>query len=683
MKNLDNIAGDLFNKIRGRFPSVTIGDQDGNMTNVPVEARFFDFGFVEDGVELGKVSIGLDEKDGITVVVGKDIVENQAENVQTRWYNFLKELRTFAKKRLLNFDVRDINKSNLTKRDYKFLATNRPGENTMAESAMYGTNKTSYQRIGNARLAIKHSQPINVENSVSRVQKIGAIYIESPTGERFRYPFRHLSGARAMARHVSEGGNQYDEFGKYISGLSEEVAKLRKFNQYINRSSVMAESLAGYADIVKERVKVVKKEIQNLQKSSYYTEAVTNFVAQEAAEVPDDVAENWIDQLTIKQFNEELKDVFPYIYRLVSEATKALEVNPEDIISENSFISSEASSTGLKPGIDFNLASKEYKGYVLGEYDDSDDDRYATEWGIYKATGDGTYQEVSSVKDPEYNGKRSVSPFSRNVPYEEFKWTVDTFLDKPQEEIELESGFEEMMGQFGEAEVKEAYINTSKDAIAVLANLRKIGKSIERGQGTYDGNLAGEYVNDVYDVISWLQNNANTSDPKFKEVVGPVIELRKKAKSMEREPGSGQDASFGNAIVNTLYPLMQWIEMNAQGAKEGNAFTHAKMSGKKKSETDFAPGNDANLSPLSQAPEKPKTPIGEFILSYFDRETGRFPKGETAVLTAVQKEYGDQYVKPAAKFVKKVESIVMARKAEEIQNSPYPETEMIKQLAGM
>ena len=25
------------------------------------------------------------------------------------------------------------------------------------------------------------------------------------------YPFRHLNGARAMAQHVSEGGNPYDD----------------------------------------------------------------------------------------------------------------------------------------------------------------------------------------------------------------------------------------------------------------------------------------------------------------------------------------------------------------------------------------------------------------------------------------------------------------------------------------
>jgi hypothetical protein len=331
MKNLNNVASDLFNKIRGRFPSVTIGDSEGTITTVPEESRFYDFAFTSEGAEAGKVSISLDEENGVTVIIGNDIIENQPQSVKTKWFNFLRELRQFAKKRMLQFDVRDITKSNLKKRDYKHLAATRPGEETMAESKMYGTNKTSYQRIGNAKLAIKHTAPINTENLTSRTQKIGSIFIESPNGEKFRYPFVHLSGARAMARHVSEGGNAYDDFGKYISSLSEELGKLRKFNTYVNRSGVMAETLGGYTDIVKERSAVIRKEIQNLQKENYYKETVEGFSAPIVEDVPEDIAENWIDQLTIRQFNEELKDVFPYIYKLVGEATKAKALGPEEL----------------------------------------------------------------------------------------------------------------------------------------------------------------------------------------------------------------------------------------------------------------------------------------------------------------------------------------------------------------
>ena len=385
MKNLDTIAVDLFEKIRGRFPNVTLGDSDGNVTNVPEDARYFDFSYVNEGEDLGQVSVSLDEDNGIVIVVGKDLIQGQLESIQDTWFNFLKEIRLFAKKRLMAFDVRDINKSNLNKRDYKFLAKNRPGENSMAESKMYGTHKTSYQKIGNARLAIKHIAPINTESAAGRTHKINAIYVESPTGERFKYPFKHLSGARAMARHVSEGGNAYDDFGKYISGLSEEMSKLRKFNQYMGRSSVMAETLAEYTDVVKDRIKEVRKTIGNLQKETFYKETFENFVIPVVETVPDDIAENWIDQLTIKQFNEELKDVFPYIYSLVSQATLSEELGPDEVVAE-----------------------------VAGPEDC---------WDGYKK--DGTQAGTGKNK-----GKR----VNKCVP----------------EDIELEQGFEEIMGQFSE-----------------------------------------------------------------------------------------------------------------------------------------------------------------------------------------------------------------------------------------
>ena len=64
---------------------------------------------------------------------------------------------------------------------------------------------------------------------------------------------------------------------------------------------------------------------------------------------------------------------------------------------------------------------------------------------------------------------------------------------------------------------------------------------------------------------------------------------------------------------------------------------------------------ETNVAPQQQmAAEKPKTPLGEFILSYYDRETGSFPKGETAILTMVEKDYGDEYVRPAHSFIEQV-----------------------------
>ena len=96
--NLNVIAKDLFNKIRGNFPQVTLGDSQGKATTEPTEARFFDFDFKEGGNTLGKVSISISEEDGLVVMHSKDFVEQSDEPLKHGWYNFLKELTNVYRK---------------------------------------------------------------------------------------------------------------------------------------------------------------------------------------------------------------------------------------------------------------------------------------------------------------------------------------------------------------------------------------------------------------------------------------------------------------------------------------------------------------------------------------------------------------------------------------------------------
>ena len=326
--NLNIIAKDLFNKIRGRFSQVTLGDSQGKQTTTPTEARFFDFDFKDGENALGKVSISISEEDGLVVLHSKDFVEQSEEPQKRSWFNFLKELRDFAKARVLGFDTRDITKSNLEKRDYDFLGQGKEVEK-VSESNLYGTTKTSFQTIGEARLVIKHTAPVNPTVAGGRTHRIESLFIENKAGERFKYPFKHLNGARAMARHVSEGGNPFDDFGKHITEMSSELNQLRKFKTYMNRSNVMAEGLKKYQSVVDERIEEIKSNCLRLQKQSAYKESFESFSTSELAEVPEDIKKSWIDELTIKTFNEELQDVFPYIYKLISERTAIEELGPD------------------------------------------------------------------------------------------------------------------------------------------------------------------------------------------------------------------------------------------------------------------------------------------------------------------------------------------------------------------
>ena len=354
--NLDTIALDLYGKIQTRFPNIKMGDENAGVlskrSDIP-KARFFEFEYKDNGRSLGTVAITLDEDDGILVQLTGDIANKHHEGA----FKFIRGLRSFAKDRLIKFDVQNLAKDQLDKRDYQFQA--KPKEqpvmqqpmqqqqpapkqapksaeqSSMMESKMYGTNRMSYQDLGDAKLIVRHSQPINPEVAAGRTMHIEGIWVENAQGERFKYPYKHLHGARALAEHLKHGGNPYDGIGQYIAGLSEELAQLRKFKGYVSRNSALSEAMGGITDKVAERIESVKKEVFGLQRPAYYQAFAESFEAHTDEMIPEEIMSDFIDRLTIRTFNEDLRQAFPYIFRLVDESSIPVkELSADDLLSE-------------------------------------------------------------------------------------------------------------------------------------------------------------------------------------------------------------------------------------------------------------------------------------------------------------------------------------------------------------
>lgn len=335
--NLDGIAMELYGKLQTRFPNVEIGDENGEVLSkkedVP-NARFFEFPYKSDGVTLGTITITLDQDDGVILQIGGDLVDSDTPGI----FEWIKTMGAFANKKLLNFKIVNLEKSNLDKRDYDFQAKRKKESQPMEpmmESKMYGTSKISYQDLGEARIVIKHTQPVNTEIAAGRTMHVERIYVENAMGERFAYPFKHLNGARALAEHLKHGGNPYDSIGKHITGLSEELTQLRKFKGHVGRNEALSEAMGDITTKVLERIEQVKKEVQHLQRKSYYETFAESFQDPEEQLIPEAVMDDWIDRLTVRTFNEELKSSFPFIFKLVSESDIPVkELSPEDMLSE-------------------------------------------------------------------------------------------------------------------------------------------------------------------------------------------------------------------------------------------------------------------------------------------------------------------------------------------------------------
>jgi hypothetical protein len=357
MEPIQIISQDLFDKIRSRFQNLELGDETGAVTLDPREARFFDFDFVREGIDLGRISISINDSGSLKVFYSQGITEGKDDVTKKIWFDFLKEMRYFAMRRLLRFDTRDVSKKNLDKNDFQFLAKKQsPKEeqmNTMFESRWNGrvTSKTSRRQQGRTQVIVKHKNKVNEMSPMDRSKpsNILAVFIQNAEGERFKLPFNFLPLAFALAQHVDHGGLPYDGAGKKLIGMCEEMVKLETFRKQV-RSSTLNDDALQITERAIGQLKTLKSQLESLGKRRNYEAWIAEFNEDDGEIIPDldDVTlETYKSKFTETNFKEELVQYFPILHKLMQEKVdiqqyvndaKVTETDKqEELVKENEF----------------------------------------------------------------------------------------------------------------------------------------------------------------------------------------------------------------------------------------------------------------------------------------------------------------------------------------------------------
>jgi hypothetical protein len=324
---------DLFNKIRSQFSNIRLGDENGAATANPSSAVFFEFEFQEDADTFGSVSISLADGENMKVYYNRDLVSKIDEDSRDEWYAFLKELKDFAVEHQLRFDVRDITKNNLTKQDYENLADTNKTVNTdeMSEElaritklagvteGLTGTSKRSYENLNKTKLIIRHKGKVDETVPGARSRQIQSLYIENEDGERFKYPLTHLAGARAMMRHVSNGGRPHDEFGEHIVRTSEDIAKLNSFSRYVTNKDQLNDNAGDIIEQTKLKLENLRGYMKNLSNQGHYENASKDFKTSEEQVLDDETVNKMREKFTMTNLDSRVEDALPIINRIMSE----------------------------------------------------------------------------------------------------------------------------------------------------------------------------------------------------------------------------------------------------------------------------------------------------------------------------------------------------------------------------
>jgi len=333
---------DLFNKIRSQFSNIRLGDENGAATANPADAVFFEFEFQEDADTFGSVSISLADGENMKVYYNRDLVSKIDEDSRDEWYAFLKELKDFAVEHQLTFDVRDITKNNLTKQDYENLADTNKTVNTdeMSEElaritklagvteGLTGTAKRSYENLDKTKLIIRHKGKVDETVPGARSRQIQSLYIENEDGERFKYPMTHLAGARAMMRHVANGGRPHDEFGQHIIQTSEDIAKLNSFQRYVSNKDQLNDNAGDIIENTKLQLENLREYMRNLSKQSHYESSCKSYKKAEDQVLDDETVNKLREKFTQTNLDSRVEDAFPLISRVMAELENAPKEEP-------------------------------------------------------------------------------------------------------------------------------------------------------------------------------------------------------------------------------------------------------------------------------------------------------------------------------------------------------------------
>jgi hypothetical protein len=593
MDGRSNIANDLFYKVRSRFSGLKLGTESGEITINPEDARFFDFDYQDGEVPIGHVTISLAEPNSMKVYFSSGITESMEDPQKTKWYGFLKELREFAKRRLMAFDTRDISKDNLDRRDFQFLTTvNKPkaatdtilkpvGESVMNESQLYGTNRVSYQKLMDTRLIIKHSKALQDDlQPGARSRNISALFVENQDGERFKYPFIHLAGARAMQRHVANGGLPYDEIGKSIVSMSEQIAQLKSFSNYVVRNDLMNSDTNSIVERSHEALNSMREQVAKLSKQGYYEQYKENFQQYDPVDVPNSVVEEFKEKFTVRSFKEEISSVFPLLYKIMQEQnsvdyddivdmTTTESVNDEAVVEEQEDELDQFEQWIMNLGESSPLQSSEEQLMAIEQLN-----KMIAQ--AFPAGVDGT-NAIQSLKgiieDPKLY--KEIKDAARQNPQEDVRAMIKAWVDENASEIAAQLDFGDMEQAAPETEVEQP--------------------------------AAGEEAG----------GEVNTDDA----------------------------LAAANAAVTGEQEVVTQSDDNVT------------RGGKKK----------LNVQELA-----------EFIQSFYDRNTGTFPKGPEGVCTMVGKKFGEQAEQVARKFVER-----MAPQQTTDNNPSLQELSRIRELAGV
>ena len=476
MREVNKISEALFEKIRDRFEDVSLGDENAKSTQNPEDARFFNFDYVIEGHNFGNITLSLIDENSLKVYFSKNISHNLDEEQRNEWYGFLRELREFARRNLLSFEPRDITRSTLKHRDIEQVSkadSTYSKDEVVSESRLHGTSRSSYENDGNVRIIVRHNKPVVDELKGARARHIRAMYLENSEGERFKLPHNSLRYARAMARHVSEGGSINDDFGSYITELADECGKLRPFKHAIVRRTFEDAETQQMVEAAFEYHKLLSNTLKRMGGRKGYSACKENFENNERIVMDDIDVDSVRERFVKRSYNEKLESALPIIQ-------KAYEMKKNNQFAEQFELWANRVTEGTWATPDTEEDINQLMDLLGDELPVGVDAQNATN-ALYNLIGDDRlFDELAALaeQDPNADARELITNWLENNAPEVYQQVLSAVGDDPNYPPEqAEGAYADPMGSMDGTVNEDDYDEDQVESIA-SAIIRRILNNI-------------------------------------------------------------------------------------------------------------------------------------------------------------------------------------------------------------
>lgn len=307
MVNVSELASKIFGALKGNGCNVKIFNDMGNeIFNTDAGRIFYSYD--------PNLLLRIDEEDKkITISLGNTLELKDTEKLQST-------VKNLANQYLYNYSVRQFSK-HIQPKDFSHEIEAK--KEKMNESISQYKNKTILE-YNNVKLHVNHKNPV-VENDHTLSRNIKSMYIES-NGEKYKFPIRNLSAAKAAAKHISEGGEHNDSLYSYIIESAQRQAKLKEFLKYVKVNNLLNETTNDIVNSLKSEVSSIKVTLEGLSKPKMYFVLKERILVHDITDVLYEEDTNQIKELfTVRSFNEQFEDLLPYIGKCKTNRQKFIE----------------------------------------------------------------------------------------------------------------------------------------------------------------------------------------------------------------------------------------------------------------------------------------------------------------------------------------------------------------------